>query len=239
MILFIIYIILNIGIVTIFLIKNTILIKKVALSTTILTFYSSLFLWIFFEKNSFFFQYLFYIKWLSFLNINFILGLDGLSLFFVLLTTFLMPICITYCWTSITIKIKEFFLLFLFIELFLLFIFTILDLIIFYIFFESILIPMGRVLVFLKILIVSNIRNIINSLTQDKSLFNYRINGITCLIKRYSFLPIKGYISIIYKSKNKKTLAHYDRAYFLLRNQKKIYLIQINILLRPQIRCSF
>lgn len=122
--------------------KTSILSKKIALFFSILTFYISLFLWIFFEKESLFFQWLYYTKWLSFLGINFIIGLDGISLFFILLTTFLIPICILAGWKNITFKVKEFLILFLFLEVFLLLIFSVLDLVLFYIFFESVLIPM-------------------------------------------------------------------------------------------------
>ena len=121
---------------------SPVFLKKTALFFSILTFYVSLFLWIFFEKSSLFFQWLIYKQWLSFLGINFILGLDGISLFFILLTTFLVPICILAGWKNITFNVKGFLILFLFLEVFLLFIFSVLDLVLFYIFFESVLIPM-------------------------------------------------------------------------------------------------
>jgi proton-translocating NADH-quinone oxidoreductase chain M len=122
--------------------SSQLLAKKLALFFSILTFYLSLFLWIFFEKSSLFFQWLFYKYWLSFLGINFILGLDGISLFFIILTTFLIPICILAGWKNIILNVKSFLLLFLFLEVFLLLIFSVLDLVLFYIFFESVLIPM-------------------------------------------------------------------------------------------------
>jgi proton-translocating NADH-quinone oxidoreductase chain M len=133
-----------IGIFSLIFIPSTLplLIKKVSLFFSVLTFYVSLFLWIFFEKSSLFFQYLIYKEWFSFLGINLVLGLDGISLFFILLTTFLIPICILSGWKSIVFNVKAFFLLFLLLEFFLLFIFSVLDLILFYIFFESVLIPM-------------------------------------------------------------------------------------------------
>nr|YP_009350055.1 NADH dehydrogenase subunit 4 [Spongospora subterranea]AIK19923.1 NADH dehydrogenase subunit 4 [Spongospora subterranea] len=121
---------------------SQLLVKKISLFFSILTFYTSLFLWIFFEKSSLFFQYLLYQEWFSFLNINLIFGVDGLSLFFILLTTFLIPICILSSWKNILSNVKLFFILFLFLEIFLLIIFSILDLFLFYIFFESVLIPM-------------------------------------------------------------------------------------------------
>lgn len=139
-----IFICLITGIFSLLFIPSTsqVLIKKVSLFFSILTFYISLFLWIFFEKSSLFFQYLIFKEWFSFLGVNFVLGVDGISLFFILLTTFLTPICILSGWKSITSKVKAFFILFLLLELFLLFIFSVLDLILFYIFFESVLVPM-------------------------------------------------------------------------------------------------
>jgi proton-translocating NADH-quinone oxidoreductase chain M len=118
------------------------LLRKIALTFSFLTFYLSLFLWIFFDKSSLFFQYIFYREWLSFLNTDFILGVDGISLFFILLTTFLTPICILSAWKNISYNLKEFFILFFLLEFFLLLIFSVLDLLLFYIFFESVLIPM-------------------------------------------------------------------------------------------------
>jgi proton-translocating NADH-quinone oxidoreductase chain M len=92
--------------------------------------------------NSLFFQYIVCLNWLSFFGFSFVLGLDSVSLYFILLTTFLTPICILSCWKNIVINCKSFFLLFLILELFLLFVFSVLDLLLFYIFFESVLIPM-------------------------------------------------------------------------------------------------
>ena len=122
--------------------NNILYLRKIALATSIIVFYLSLFLWIFFDKTSLFFQYLTFFQWFSFFNISFLLGIDGLSLFFVILTTFLMPICILSSWKVIKTNVKEFFILFLFLELLLILVFTVLDLMLFYIFFESVLIPM-------------------------------------------------------------------------------------------------
>jgi NADH:ubiquinone oxidoreductase subunit 4 (subunit M) len=70
------------------------------------------------------------------------MGLDGISLFFVILTTFLIPICLLVGWTSIKKNIKEYVIAFLVLESFMLAVFCILDLLLFYVFFESVLIPM-------------------------------------------------------------------------------------------------
>jgi proton-translocating NADH-quinone oxidoreductase chain M len=69
-------------------------------------------------------------------------GVDGISLFFIILTTFLIPICLLVGWTSIGVLVKEYCIAFLFLESLLIAAFSVLDLILFYIFFESVLLPM-------------------------------------------------------------------------------------------------
>jgi proton-translocating NADH-quinone oxidoreductase chain M len=76
------------------------------------------------------------------LNLNLTLGIDGISIFFLLLTTLLIPICILISWNSINYKLKEYLISFLILEFLLIGVFCILDLLLFYIFFESVLIPM-------------------------------------------------------------------------------------------------
>ena len=80
--------------------------------------------------------------WVPTLNLNFVLGIDGISLFFVLLTTLLIPLCLLVSWKSVKVNLKEFLVAFLAMEFFLIGVFCILDLLLFYIFFESVLIPM-------------------------------------------------------------------------------------------------
>ena len=80
--------------------------------------------------------------WIPSSNINFYLGVDGISLFFVILTTLLVPLCILASWESIKIYVKEYMIAFLLMETLLIIVFTILDIVLFYIFFESVLIPM-------------------------------------------------------------------------------------------------
>ena len=75
-------------------------------------------------------------------NINFTMGVDGISLFFILLTTLLIPLCLLVSWDSIKFNLKEYLIAFLIMEFFLIGVFCILDLFLFYIFFESVLIPM-------------------------------------------------------------------------------------------------
>jgi len=125
---------------------KTSLIKQVALLTSIFTFVFSLFLWIFFDNSSSKFQYIEHFDWMSLFNIHFFLGVDGISLFFIILSTFLVFICILNSWTSIKKYLKKYYICFLLMNSFLIIVFSVLDVVIFYIFFESILIPMFLVI---------------------------------------------------------------------------------------------
>jgi NADH:ubiquinone oxidoreductase subunit 4 (subunit M) len=122
--------------------KNINLIRSVGLSTSFLTFFISLFLWVFFDRSYPRFQFIFDFVWISPSNLNFSLGIDGISIFFVLLTTLLIPICLLASWTSITKFYKEYVIAFLVMESCLILVFCVRDLLLFYIFFESVLIPM-------------------------------------------------------------------------------------------------
>lgn len=73
---------------------------------------------------------------------NFYYGIDGISLFFIVLTTFLIPLCMLVGWTNITVFVKEYVICFLLLETCVLCAFSVCDLLLFYIFFESVLIPM-------------------------------------------------------------------------------------------------
>jgi proton-translocating NADH-quinone oxidoreductase chain M len=116
--------------------------KIIALNFSCLSFVGSVVLWFFFDNYSGSFQYVSTIFWLNSLNLNFTLGIDGISLFFLLLTTLLIPLCILTSWNSININLKAFLIAFLLLDFFLIGVFSILDLLFFYIFFESVLIPM-------------------------------------------------------------------------------------------------
>lgn len=122
--------------------SNYSLLKSVALNVSCLLYVVSLFLWVFFNKSIGSFQFVSKLLWIPFLNFNFSLGVDGISLFFILLTTLLIFLCILISWTSVKSNIKEFLIAFLVMEFFLIGVFSILDLLLFYIFFESVLIPM-------------------------------------------------------------------------------------------------
>ena len=121
--------------------NNKKLLRIVSINSSCFTFTLSLFLWVFFN-NSVSFQFITKILWLPNLNLNFILGIDGVSLFFILLTTLLIFLCLLTSWDSVEKRLKEYLISFLVMEFFLVGVFCILDLLFFYIFFESVLIPM-------------------------------------------------------------------------------------------------
>jgi NADH-quinone oxidoreductase subunit M len=121
---------------------NQILIRNTALNCSLITLFFSTFIWAGFDSFVSKFQFISKIQWLSSLNINFILGIDGIGLLFVLLTTLIFPICILSSWQNIKKNLKEYMILLLIMESLLILVFTILDLLLFYVFFESILIPM-------------------------------------------------------------------------------------------------
>ena len=114
--------------------KNKNLLKSVALNISCLTFLLSLILWIFFDKSIGTFQFVNKFLWIPILNINFTMGIDGISLFFILLTTLLIPLCLLVSWNSIQNNLKEYLISFLVMEFFLIGVFCILDVLLFYIF---------------------------------------------------------------------------------------------------------
>nr|YP_009672655.1 NADH dehydrogenase subunit 4 [Dictyopteris divaricata]QDB64140.1 NADH dehydrogenase subunit 4 [Dictyopteris divaricata] len=122
--------------------SSKLLMKQIALGSTSLVFVLSLLLWVGFDQSTSKFQFVIDGLWLPVANINLVLGVDGISLFFVILTTLIFPLCILASWSSITGGVKPFLVSFLVLELILILVFTSLDLIFFYIFFETVLIPM-------------------------------------------------------------------------------------------------
>ncbi len=89
------------------------------------------------------FQYEINRQWIASPNIHFHLGIDGISLWLVLLTTFLTPLCVLISWNSIHERVKEFFILLLILETAMIGVFVALDLFLFYAFWEATLIPMA------------------------------------------------------------------------------------------------
>ena len=115
--------------------------KYVAIFSSVTNFLLSLFLWYSFDTSTSNFQFIEERNWIEGF-INFQLGVDGISMLFILLTTFIAPICIFSGIHSIKFKIKEFLIAILVMETLMLGVFCSLDLVIFYLFFEGGLIPM-------------------------------------------------------------------------------------------------
>jgi len=114
--------------------------KKIALTTSLINFFISLFLWYEFDSSSSAatqFQFVSEFNQLSFCHLNF--GVDGISLYFVILTTFVTPIALLSNYTNITKNLKLFLISFLVLETLQICAFVSLDLLLFYIFFESVL----------------------------------------------------------------------------------------------------
>jgi len=116
--------------------------RNVALLTSIATFLVSLLLWVNFDNSSADFQMIDQARWLPGYSISYKMGIDGISLFFVLLSTFLTPICILSAWEAIQVRVKEYMIAFLVLETMMVGMFCALDLVLFYTFFEGVLIPM-------------------------------------------------------------------------------------------------
>lgn len=116
--------------------------RWLALIVTLATFALSLMLLSGFDGTSADFQFVEHMPWFVGYNIDYHVGIDGISLWLVLLTTFLMPICILCSWKSIESRVGEFMALFLVLEALVIGTFVALDLLLFYLFFEAVLIPM-------------------------------------------------------------------------------------------------
>ena len=114
--------------------------RWIALWTTIITFLVSLLIWQNFDIKDPNFQFVEEYAWLG--TLKYKMGVDGISMLFVILTTFLMPICILASWESVEVRVKEYMIAFLVLESLMLGVFCALDLVLFYLFFEGGLIPM-------------------------------------------------------------------------------------------------
>ncbi|QDB99927.1 NADH-quinone oxidoreductase subunit M [Mesorhizobium sp. 8] len=116
-------------------------IRMIALWTTIITFVISIFIWTGFDNSQAGFQFVEKRGWLD-SGISYHMGVDGISMLFVILTTFLMPLCILASWESIQKRVKAYMIAFLVLETLMIGVFCALDIVLFYVFFEAGLIPM-------------------------------------------------------------------------------------------------
>jgi NADH-quinone oxidoreductase subunit M len=120
-------------------------IRWFALLISLIAFFASLHLPTHFRRDVSGFQPAFDldVQWISTPNIHYHMGIDGISLWLVVLTTFLTPLCVLISWKSIHERVKEFFILLLVLETGLIGVFVSLDLFLFYFFWEATLIPMA------------------------------------------------------------------------------------------------
>ncbi len=116
-------------------------IRNVALLTTIFVFILSLVIWAGFDNSNPGFQMVEQIDWMGG-GISYHMGVDGISVLFVVLSAFLMPFCILASWISVEKRVKEYMIAFLILETLMIGVFCALDLFLFYVFFEASLIPM-------------------------------------------------------------------------------------------------
>ena len=115
--------------------------KYVALFTSIVNFLISIYLWISFEQSISDFQFVEDRTWIEGF-INYKVGVDGISILFIILTTFITPLCIISVNNSVKNRLRDFLIAILIMESFMIGVFCALDLVVFYLFFEAGLIPM-------------------------------------------------------------------------------------------------
>jgi NADH-quinone oxidoreductase subunit M len=121
--------------------NNNLNARYVAIFTSFTNFALTIYLWFLFDNLSSDFQFVENREWLRG-YVNFRLGIDGISIFFILLTTLIIPICVLSVISSIKSRLKEFLVTLLVLETLMIGVFCSLDLVIFYLFFEGGLIPM-------------------------------------------------------------------------------------------------
>ena len=116
--------------------------RYVALWTSIVVLAVSVALWAMFDPSTSDFQFVEKADWIPAYGIRYSLGIDGISLFLIVLSAFLTPVCILCSWEAITVRVKEYMVAFLVMEALMIGVFCALDFVLFYLFFEAMLIPM-------------------------------------------------------------------------------------------------
>ena len=116
--------------------------RQLALWTSLVTFIISVVLILLFDPDTAGFQFVETKQWISGLGIQYYMGVDGISVWFVLLSTFLTPLCVLASWASIRSHVKEYMIAFLVLETMMVGMFCALDFVVFYLFFEGVMIPM-------------------------------------------------------------------------------------------------
>lgn len=136
------FIIFFVGLLNIVLSNTELYAKRTTLFSIDFFFVLSLFFWVFINSGSSLYFFPFSWQWSSIMNQQLSFGVDSLSLFFVILTSFLVPICVRSSWTSVKSSTKLYFALFLVLDFLLLVVFLSTDILLFYLSFEAVLIPM-------------------------------------------------------------------------------------------------
>ncbi len=113
-----------------------------ALWTSLIVLGLSLLLWVKFDTNEPGYQFVENVPWLPEYGVGYKMGVDGISVLFVLLSTVLTPICILSAWEAIKVNVREFMIAFLVLETMMVGMFSAADFVVFYMFFEAVLIPM-------------------------------------------------------------------------------------------------
>ena len=117
-------------------------IKFYAITVSLITFVFSLYLYSLYNTANAEFQFVEKFAWIKSISVNYEVGIDGISLLLIVLTTFIFPLCIVASWNTIKDRIKLYYFLMLIMEAGLIGVFSSLDLLLFYFFWEFILIPM-------------------------------------------------------------------------------------------------
>ena len=121
--------------------KSNLTTKYVSLFTSIVNFLISIYLWFSFDQSISSFQFIEEREWINGF-INYKIGVDGISILFIILTTFITPLCIISVNNTIKTRLRDFLIAILIMESFMIGVFCSLDLVVFYLFFEAGLIPM-------------------------------------------------------------------------------------------------
>ena len=116
--------------------------RSVALWSSGITFLLSLLIWANFDPNEAGFQMVERVDWIRGLGITYFVGVDGISLFFILLSTLLTVVCVVASWESVRHRVRDYMVAFLLMDTMMVGVFSSLDLVLFYLFFEGLLIPM-------------------------------------------------------------------------------------------------
>ena len=181
-------------------IENKSKIKNIALSVSLINLIISIFLWVQFDSNTSDYQFVYEFSKLSFCHFN--IGVDGISLYYVLLTTFITPIALISNYDNINKNVKFFVISFLVLETLQIAVFVVLDLFLFYIFFESVL-P----ILFIIIVVYGSGENRIRSALL---FFLYTLAGITYEVPALNLaICWKHFLILIIESQSAGNLLDY------------------------------